>query len=75
AFQFHPAAEPHKQFATIASKLSTHGKLRLASPENPRTSTHSRHGKLNVTTPAGVLERFDIRKVAQRQCKLSASQS
>ncbi len=38
AFQFSPAAEPHKQFDTIASKLSIHGKLRPVSPENLRAA-------------------------------------
>lgn len=33
AFLFLPAAAPHKQFATIASKHSRHGKLRHASPK------------------------------------------
>ena|GEM_PF-3752494 len=34
AFQFRTAAVPHKQFATIASKRSMHGKSRPASPKN-----------------------------------------
>ena len=33
SFQFPPAAAPLEQFATTASKRSTHGKLRHASPE------------------------------------------
>lgn len=35
-FQLPHAAEPHKQFATIGSRLPMLGKLRLASPENLR---------------------------------------
>ncbi|WP_237681844.1 integrase core domain-containing protein, partial [Agrobacterium vitis] len=42
---------PHKQFATIASKLSAHGKLRPASPENFAVAGLSPPEKLNVTTP------------------------
>jgi transposase-like protein len=38
AFQFRPVAAPRKQFATIGSKLSMHGKLRPVSPEYPRTA-------------------------------------
>jgi hypothetical protein len=43
AFQFRPVAALRKQFATIGSKLHIwmHGKLRLASPENPRTADPS----------------------------------
>ena len=52
AFQFRPAAVPHKQFATIASKRSMHEKLRPASPKNSRAAVLSRPGKLNVTMPS-----------------------
>uniref|UniRef100_UPI0038575EDF DDE-type integrase/transposase/recombinase n=1 Tax=Rhizobium ruizarguesonis TaxID=2081791 RepID=UPI0038575EDF len=38
AFQFRPVAAPRKQFATIGSKLSMHGKLRPVSPEYPRAA-------------------------------------
>ncbi len=36
--QFRPVAAPRKQFATIGSKLSMHGKLRPVSPEYPRAA-------------------------------------
>lgn len=51
AFQFHLAAAPHKQFATIGSRRSMHGKLRLAAREIFGGAGLCRHGKLNVTTP------------------------
>lgn len=38
AFQFRPVAAPHKQFATIGSKLSMHGKSRPVSPEYLRAA-------------------------------------
>uniref|UniRef100_UPI003857F20B transposase n=1 Tax=Rhizobium ruizarguesonis TaxID=2081791 RepID=UPI003857F20B len=46
AFQFLPAAAPHKQFATIGSKLSMHGKLRPVSPEYPRAADLSSNRNL-----------------------------
>jgi len=47
AFQFRPAAEPHKQFDTIGSKLSMHGKLRPVTPEDLRAADLS--GQRNLT--------------------------
>ncbi len=44
---FHLVAEPHTQFATIASKLSMHGKLRPVSPEYLRAPGLS--GQRNLT--------------------------
>lgn len=50
-FQLHPATLLHKQFATIASRLSMPGKLRPASPENSIHRNASQAERLNVTTP------------------------
>jgi len=46
AFQSRPVAAPHKQFATIGSKLSMHGKLRPVSPEYLLAADLSGHRNL-----------------------------